>query len=192
MANVLIVMALGPLITAFFTYIFLRHRLPVMTWLAIVLAGLGIFWMFSHGEEAASSLTGFLIACAVPLAAVVNYTLLQLVGRDRVKGGDPDKVPAQDMMQAVLIGAILSAVYCLPLSIPFQASAHDLGLLSFLGVFQLALPCLLVVRVSRELTAPEISLLTLQLSFLAFPVDHTIEPGYNLILLVCDQNIIRA
>ena len=33
-ANVLIIMALGPLITALFTRIFLKHRLPGMTWLA--------------------------------------------------------------------------------------------------------------------------------------------------------------
>jgi drug/metabolite transporter (DMT)-like permease len=44
---------------------------------------------------------------------------------------------------------------------PFQASSHDLGLLALLGVVQLAIPCLLVVRLSRELPAPEIALLGL-------------------------------
>ena len=62
-------------------------------------------------------------------------------------------------MQAVLIGAIISSLFTLPLSFPFQATQHDLGLLGLLGFFQLALPCLLVVRISTVLSAPEITLL---------------------------------
>ena len=44
---------------------------------------------------------------------------------------------------------------------PFSASASDISWLAFLGVFQLAVPCLLVVRVSRVLSGAEISLLAL-------------------------------
>ena len=159
-ANVLIVMAISPLITALFAHIFLHHRLQTVTWLAIVVAGLGIVWMFLHEGGATFSLIGSLVALAVPLAAAVNFTILQHVGLGKGKVIVPDDEPIQDMLQAVLIGATLSALATLPLSWPFQASAHDLGLLSLLGVFQLALPCLLVVRLSRELPAPEISLLS--------------------------------
>ena len=42
-----------------------------------------------------------------------------------------------------------------------QASGHDLGLLALLGVVQLAIPCLLVVRLTRALPAAEIALLGL-------------------------------
>jgi hypothetical protein len=49
----------------------------------------------------------------------------------------------------------------LPLAWPLQASNHDIRLLALLGVVQLAIPCLLVVRLSRELPAPEIALLAL-------------------------------
>ena len=45
-ANVLITMALGPLLTALITRVFLGHRLPRRTWLAIALAGIGIGWMY--------------------------------------------------------------------------------------------------------------------------------------------------
>jgi drug/metabolite transporter (DMT)-like permease len=60
-----------------------------------------------------------------------------------------------------LIGAVLSALAMLPLAYPLRASPHDLGLLAVLGVVQLAIPCLLVVRLSRILPAPEIALLAL-------------------------------
>jgi drug/metabolite transporter (DMT)-like permease len=44
---------------------------------------------------------------------------------------------------------------------PFQASAHDVGLLAILGLFQLAIPCVLSVICVRVLKAPEASLLCL-------------------------------
>ena len=158
-ANVLIVLALGPLISALFARIFLRHRLSTVTWAAIFVAGLGIVWMFFHEWDTSLSLIGFFVALAVPLAAAVNFTILQHVGMNRDKVVATEDEPAQDMLQAVLIGAILSALATLPLALPFQASAHDIRLLSLLGIFQLALPCLIVVRLSRVLSAPEILLL---------------------------------
>lgn len=65
------------------------------------------------------------------------------------------------MLPAVLLGALMSAAVTLPLAMPFSATAHDLGWLALLGVFQLAIPCLIVVRLSRVLPAPELSLLGL-------------------------------
>lgn len=158
-ANVLITLAVGPLITALFARLFLRHRLPPATWLSIGAACLGIAWMFRQEGDTGFSLLGTLVALAVPIASAVNFTILQHVGLDRDKSISPDGKAVQDMLPAVLIGATLSALATLPLSWPFQASQHDLFLLSLLGIFQLAIPCLLVVRLSRELPAPEISLL---------------------------------
>ena len=156
-ANVLVTMAIGPLITALFSRLFLGHRLPLRTWLSIAAAGAGIAWMFGQGVSAAQPgvVAGTLVALAVPLAAAVNFTLLQHVGHGAAQGeGD-------DMLPAVLIGAIGSSLVTLPLAWPLQASLHDVGLLGLLGVFQLALPCLVVVRLSRVLPAPELSLLQL-------------------------------
>ncbi|MCK5071118.1 MAG: EamA family transporter [Desulfocapsa sp.] len=159
-ANVLIVMALGPLITALFARIFLQHKLPTTTWLAIAIAALGIIWMFLYGEDATFSIIGSLISLGVPLSAAINFTILQHVSLNREpQTATSAKKAPQDMLPAVLIGATLSALATLPLAWPFQASVHDLGLLSILGVFQLAIPCLLVVRLTKELSAPELSLL---------------------------------
>lgn len=156
-ANVLVTMAIGPLVTALFARLFLHHRLPMRTWVAIAVAGAGIAWMFGHEVQAADarSLLGMAVALAVPLAAAVNFTVLQHISHGEVAG------ESQDMLPAVLIGALLSALFTLPLAWPLQASLHDLVLLAGLGVFQLALPCLLVVGLTRVLPAPEIALLGL-------------------------------
>ena len=151
-ANVLITMALGPLITALFSRIFLNHRLAWRTWAAIGVAGAGIAWMFGQGASGGSVL-GTVVALAVPIAAAINWTVLQ-----HVNHGDD---AAQDMLPSVLIGAVASSLLTLPLAYPFQATFHDVGWLALLGVVQLAIPCLLVVRLSRVLPAPELSLLGL-------------------------------
>lgn len=150
-ANVLVMMALGPLVTALFSRIFLGYALPGATWLAIVVAGCGVAWMFAGEAGPGFSLAGVLVAGCVALAGAANWTVLQGAGKRR----------RVDMMPAVLIGACLSALASSPLAWPVTASLHDVGLLALLGVVQLALPCLLVVRLSRELPAAEIALLGL-------------------------------
>ncbi|RTL35371.1 MAG: DMT family transporter [Burkholderiales bacterium] len=148
-ANVLVTMSLGPLLTALFARVFLHQRIPARTWGAIVVASIGIAWMFGQQAGPAGSLVGVLVALGVPLAAATNWCLLQKVGQGS----------GADMLPAVLIGACLSAAATLPLAWPLQSSVHDLGLLAFLGVFQLAVPCLLAVRLARELPSHEIALL---------------------------------
>jgi drug/metabolite transporter (DMT)-like permease len=163
-ANVLVVMACGPLFTALLAHFVLAHPTPFRTWLAIVLAGAGIGWMFADQAAAGGSLTGSLVALAVPCAAAINWTLLHSTGHGAAhhEAEDPaEQTPSADMLPAVLIGALISAATTLPLAWPLQATIHDIGLLAFLGAFQLALPCLLVVRLSAVLPGPEISLLGL-------------------------------
>ncbi len=156
-ANVLVTMAAGPLLTALFARVFLQHKLPRRTWAAIIAAVIGIAGMFGEEATHGMSLVGSLVALVVPVAASVNWTLLQgLAGKARDNG-----TPVQDMLPAILVGALLSAAATLPFAWPLQASNHDLGLLALLGVVQLAIPCLIVVRLTRVLPAPEISLLAL-------------------------------
>jgi drug/metabolite transporter (DMT)-like permease len=152
-ANVLITMASAPLLTALIARFGLGHRLAARTWAAIMIAGVGIAWMYAREASAADprQLVGTLIALAVPVAAAINWTLIQHTRH----AADLDLLPA------VLIGAALSALLTLPLSLPFAASAHDLQLLALLGVVQLAIPCLMSVAAGRHLSAPEASLLAL-------------------------------
>jgi drug/metabolite transporter (DMT)-like permease len=151
-ANVLITMALAPLFTALMARFGLGQRLALRTWLAILVAGLGIAWMYASELKSEDALVGTLVALAVPIAAALNWVLIQ---SQRSKAGAPDLLPA------VFIGAVLSALLTLPLAWPFQASAHDVSWLALLGVFQLAVPCVLAVLAARVLPAPEISLLAL-------------------------------
>ncbi len=151
-ANTLLVLSLGPLLTALLARVVLRSPIVPRTWAAIAAATAGIVWMAAQAAPAVTAgrpLLGMLIAFAVPIASAINLVTLQKT-RARV-----------DLVPAVLLGGALSALLMLPLAAPFQAAPGDVALLATLGFFQLGLPCMLMVVAARRLSAPEISLLAL-------------------------------
>ncbi len=154
-ANVLVTMAVGPFITAMVARVFIGHRIAPRTWVAIAMAGVGIAWMHASQvslDAPAGQLAGTLVALLVPMAAAVNWTVVQ---RSQAHGEKIDLVPA------VLVGATISSLATLPLAFPFAATPHDIGLLALLGLVQLAIPCVLSVVCARVLKAPEMALLAL-------------------------------
>ncbi|MDB5741829.1 MAG: protein of unknown function transrane [Polaromonas sp.] len=151
-ANVLVTMALSPFITALLAWVFIGHRIPARTWVAITLASIGIAWMYGGQMDLGSQLAGTLVALMVPLASACNWTVVQ---HSRAHGQKIDLVPS------VLVGAVISTLATLPLAFPFAATAHDVGLLAVLGLFQLAIPCVLAVICAGVLKAPEVALLAL-------------------------------
>ena len=148
-ANVLVTMSVGPFLTALLARMVIGHRIPMRTWLAILVAGGGIAYMYA-AQVSGGQIAGTLVALCVPMAGAVNWTVVQ---RSNARGLNVDLVPA------VLVGAVISAVTALPLALPLQASGHDVALLAVLGLFQLAIPCSLSVVCARVLKAPEIALL---------------------------------
>ena len=151
-ANVLVTLALGPFITALMARVFIGHRIPARTWVAIGLASVGIAWMYGGQMDLGSQLAGTLVALMVPVAGAINWTVVQH------SGGHGQKI---DLVPAVLIGAALSSLATLPLAFPFLATPHDISLLALLGLFQLAIPCVLAVLCAGVLKAPEVALLAL-------------------------------
>jgi drug/metabolite transporter (DMT)-like permease len=150
-ANVLVTMSVGPFLTALMARVFIGHRIPLRTWIAIVVAGVGIAYMYA-AQMSGGQVAGTLVALCVPMAGAANWTIVQ---RSQARGLNVDLVPS------VLVGAVISTAATLPLAMPFQASAHDIGLLAVLGLVQLAIPCALSVMCARVLKAPEIALLAL-------------------------------
>lgn len=150
-ANVLVVSSLGPLCTALLAFFMLRDPIPRRSWAAIVAASVGMGAMFGSGLSASDSrhIAGLALALTIPIAGAINIVVLR------------KSAAHLDLMPAVMLGALISALATLPFALPWSASGRDLLVLAALGVFQLGVPCLLLVLVSRTLTAPEIALLAL-------------------------------
>ena len=150
-ANVLIMECLTPGFTALLAWVVLRKPVRLQTWFAIVMAAGGIIMMYIFDVSGLEGrhLLGVLVALGIPVAAAINWVLLQRSGQH------------MDLTIAVLVGGVLSALATLPLAWPLQMSAHDFALLALLGVVQLGIPCILVMRVARHLAAHEVALLAL-------------------------------
>ena len=146
-ANALVVMSVSPLLTAVLASLVLKDPVPLRAWIAAGVAAVGIAWMFSN--QVSAHIAGMLVAFLIPVAAAINVVVL------RASAAKLDLVPA------VMLGGALSCLIALPFALPFLGTPRDLALLAFLGFFQLALPCVLLVIASRTLLAPEIALLGL-------------------------------
>jgi drug/metabolite transporter (DMT)-like permease len=150
-ANTLVVMSISPLLTALLARAFLSEPVALRTWVAVAAAAAGIAWMFAAdlGAHSARDYLGMAIAALVPIAAAINVVTLRAASAD------------VDLRPAVMLGGAVSCLVALPLALPFHATPRDVGLLALLGVFQLGLPCVLLVIAARALLAPEIALLGL-------------------------------
>lgn len=146
-ANTLVVNSLYPVFAAILGWAVLGQRLASHTWIAIAAAVGGMVWMFASGLGA--GLSGTLIAFGVPIAAAINVVTLRKWGR------------VVDLAPAVLLGGLFSAIVTLPFALPFRATAPDIAWLAGLGMFQLAVPCMMLVVASRYLPPAEVALLTL-------------------------------
>jgi len=153
-ANVLITLSLGPLLTALLHRLLGGQALSRQTWGAIALAAVGIGYMFVSQIQldGGQHLKGMLVAACVPVAGSVQWNLM--------KTRQPD-VAQTNMLLAILIGAVLSCVFTAPMALPFQANAQVMQWLALLGVFQLAVPCSLAVWSSQVLKPHEVALLAL-------------------------------
>lgn len=154
-ANTLVVMSVSPLLTALMARLMLSDPLPARTWAAILVSTAGLLWMFGAGfaAQSARDLLGMAIALLVPFAAAANVIVLRKNATRLERGFS--------LVPAVMLGGAFSCLVALPLAVPFQSTPKDIGLMALLGVFQLGLPCVLLVMASRALLAPEIALLSL-------------------------------
>ena len=146
-ANTLIVNALSPLFATLLAWAVLKIFVPGRTWMAIAVALVGIIIMFAN--QAGGGWLGTMIAFGVPVASAINIVTLKKTGAH------------VDLAPAVLTGALISCAITLPLSLPLAASMKDVTLLAILGIFQLGIPCVMMVRASAHLAAPELALLGL-------------------------------
>jgi len=145
-ANVLVLASVTPFTAALAGWLFLRERVPMRTRVTIVVALAGIVLMFVESVTG-SGLLGDLIALIIPVAFAANVLILRRMHA------------SVDMLPTLVISGLLSMAVALPLALPLSPSAKDLGLLGIMGVVQLGVGVLLMIRAAPLLSAAEIGLL---------------------------------
>jgi drug/metabolite transporter (DMT)-like permease len=147
-ANTLVVGSISPFVAALCGYLFLGEKVAPRTWLAMAVAIGGIVIMFFDALSG-SGWAGNLIALCIPIGFGANVVILR---KHRA---------AVDMMPSVLLAGIFSMLIALPFALPLPVSIGDLGLLSVMGIVQLAVGLLLMLAAVRYLASAEIGLLSI-------------------------------
>lgn len=147
-ANTLVVGSISPFVAALCGYLFLGEKVAPRTWLAMIAAIGGIVVMFFDALQG-GGWAGNLIALCIPIGFGANVVILR---KHRA---------SIDMIPAVLLAGIFSTLIALPFALPLPVSAADLGLISVMGVLQLAIGLLLMMAAVPYLASAEIGLLSI-------------------------------
>ena len=146
-ANVVFIISSQTLFLAIFGYFFLKEKISLITFVAIILAISGVILMVGDSISG-GSLIGNLAALLIP----INFSILIIIIR---------KNPHLDMVPAIFYSGIFSAIYGFILSESLIISQKDLGLSFLLGVPQLAFGFIFVTIGSRTTPAATVGLLML-------------------------------
>ena len=146
-ANVVFIISTQSMFLAIFGYFYLKEKISLVGFIAIILAMSGIIIMIGDSLSTGSFL-GNLVALAIP----INFSILVMIIR---KNSNLDMVPA------IFYSGIFSCIYGLFLSESFNFSNHDIYMGFLLGVPQLALGFICITIGSRTTASATIGLLML-------------------------------
>jgi drug/metabolite transporter (DMT)-like permease len=137
---------LTPLLTALLGWFALRERVSAATWMAILLALVGVTMMTSD-DLTGGNLLGDGLALGSSLTTAAMYVLIR-------------RARAIDMLPSFIVAAFMTAAMAAPWIEDFAISLHDLAVCAALGIFQLGFQYVLVTMGVRHLPAAEAALTT--------------------------------
>ncbi|WP_309664501.1 DMT family transporter [Tabrizicola sp.] len=150
-ANAVFLFTASPFVAAILGWIFLREKVRLATWAAILLAVFGMFVMVREGL-AIGALAGNL-AALMSAAGFGAFTVALRWGR------------LADMLPAALLGGIfsilISGLVLIARGDPIVVSAHDITVAVGVGVVILAVGMVLYTTGSRVVPAAELTLFSL-------------------------------
>jgi len=151
-ANALVIVAAMPLIAAVFTRIFLKEKVPVRTWAAVIAGFSGITLVF-WGNFGSRASIGDLIALGTALLMAGNFVLIRKFGEN-------------NMLPAVVISGIATTIFSGFWASPLSIEGADFFLLGAMGIIVMPIP-LAVMTVAPKLIPPaEVGLIMLLETFL--------------------------
>lgn len=147
-ANTLIILAATPVISSLLSWLFLRERIPLRTWLAILSCFGGILLIFSGSLQ-----QGLLLGDLMALGATAMWGSNLVIIRS---GKDVNMIPANVLGNLFVV----PIVYFLGAQ-PLLVAPVDAGLLLLLGTVVLPISFAMITLGPRYLQAPEVSLILL-------------------------------
>lgn len=150
-ANAMLLFATAPFMTALLGWIVLREPVRGATWIAILVALVGIAIMVAD-KSGDVALKGSLSALGSALGFAVFTVALRW-------GRTAEMLPS--VLLSGLFGVIITLVICLAQGLSVALSVNDGGVAMGMGVFQVGAGLILYTIGSRSLPAAELTLLSL-------------------------------
>lgn len=150
-ANAMLLFATAPFLTAVLGWIVLRESVRRATWVAIVVAILGIGIMVAD-KSSGAALSGSLAAIGSAFGFAVFTVALRW-------GKSGEMLPA--VFLSGLFAIAITAAICLWQGLPLVLSPRDGGIAMSMGIFQVGFGLILYTLGSRSLPAAELTLLSL-------------------------------
>ncbi|MCD6580907.1 MAG: DMT family transporter [Desulfuromusa sp.] len=147
-ANTLIILAATPVISSLLSWLFLREKIPLRTWLAISTCFGGILLIFSGSLQ-----SGLLLGDLMALGATTMWGSNLVIIRS---GKNVNMIPANVLGNL----CVVPIVYFLGAQ-PLLVAPVDAGLLLLLGTVILPISFAMITLGPRYLQAPEVSLILL-------------------------------
>ena len=152
-ANTVVILAAAPFFAALFSWIFLRERVALRTWVAIVAAMTGVFIVFSGALQGGTALgDGFAFLLAICVGG--QLTILR-------------HFPSLPRLPLICASGALAGLIAIPFAAPFSLDAQTYAVVAVMGVAQMPLATLMLTVATRYLPAPEVSLFLLLETVLA-------------------------
>jgi len=150
-ANAMLLFASAPFMTAILSWLVLRERVRAATWIAIVVALVGIAVMVTD-KTGESALAGNLAA----LASAFGFAVFTIALR---WGKSNEMLPA--VFLSGIFAIIITSSICLLAGLPLVLTPNDMGIAFCMGVFQVGAGLVLYTIGSKTVPATELTLLSL-------------------------------
>jgi drug/metabolite transporter (DMT)-like permease len=150
-ANAMFLFASAPFFAAILGWIILRESVRRSTWIATVVAILGIGIMVIEGVSA-----GHIIGNSAALLSALGFAVFTIALR---WGKLEDMLPA--VFLAGMFAIMVSSIVCVSKGYSFTLSANDTGIAFALGVFQVGMGLAIYTIGSKVVPAAELALLSM-------------------------------
>lgn len=149
--NAMLLFASAPFMAAILGRVLLQEKVRSATWVAIMVAILGILVMVGD-KIGGTAIYGNLAA----IGSAFGFAVFTITLR---KGKGNDMMPV--VFLSGLFGIVIMAVICLALGLPLVLSSHDSTIALSMGVFQVGAGLVLYTLGSRSVSAADLTLLSL-------------------------------
>ncbi|PTY36029.1 hypothetical protein BGP77_01525 [Saccharospirillum sp. MSK14-1] len=146
-ANAVVVLASSSFFAALFSWLLLRETIPLRTWVAIVVAMSGVLIVFA-GSIGLDQWLGDALALLLAMLMGLMLTLLR-------------RLPDLPKMPVVALSGLVTSLLCAGFSDPLTLSLSSYGWLAVMGLLQMPVASVLIMKATRYLPAPEVSLFLL-------------------------------